>query len=378
MRTYTDTTVYFERLLVCDVMPDGGFLGGGTHAMNVPSYYPALILRTDTVGDTLWTRSYQKYPTQYAQTNAVIALPDGRIAAGLHSRYSVVTPALEVYYHFTPWFMLLDGDGHIIRDTLYGPKYGGGGRLYRDTIGGYAHIGQIDTLAYPIVPDSYRNMPCYIAHLDTNFRMSWETRFPYTDNGRRHPVVVKQLHDGNYLAVGATEKGPKIWAWAGKVNRNTGAIIWDWYYNSDSTNDNYFSDAAEKPDGSLVFVGATFNDTLPSYRRVFDVWLLGTDSNGCPTPLCFTDTSTTATQVVSEPVGFSLFPNPTNGGFTVYAPHSGTISVCDLQGRVVLSTTLQKGNNDLNLPAGLSAGMYLCRYTAEKGESIIVKLVYQP
>ncbi len=382
MKTYTDTSTYFERILNCDIMPDGGYIGGGGHGLNVPTYYPGLIVRTDSLGDTLWTHTYQIHATQSVEVNAVLSLPDGRIVAGAQSRYDVVTPALDVYYHFTPWFMVLDSAGTIIRDTVYGSKYGGGGKLYRDTIEGYVHTGQIDTLAYPRVPENYQNLPYYIAHLDTNFRMSWITRFSYNNKGRRQPMTVKQLHDGNYLAVGYTGKWPKLWGWAAKIDRSDGSIIWEHYYVSDSLNDNYLSDGAEKADGSLVFTGATFNDTLPSYRRVFDVWLLGTDSNGCPTPLCFEDTTTPPPTVIAEvhqEHTFSLYPNPTRGSFTLQSSGSGTFTLFTLLGQNVASFAISKGSEELYMPRQMPAGIYLGVYRPDDGtEPHELKIMYQP
>jgi len=44
--------------------------------------------------------------------------------------------------------------------------------------GGYIHIGEFNTL-YTSDPSDIENFPGYIAHLDTNFRITWITTFSY-------------------------------------------------------------------------------------------------------------------------------------------------------------------------------------------------------
>jgi hypothetical protein len=198
--------------------------------------------------------------------------------------------------------------------------------------------------------------------------------------GRRHPMIIKQLHDGNYLALGGSERPPKVWAWAAKINRNDGAIIWNHYYLSDSFNDAYFNDVAERDDGSLVFVGATFNDSLPSWRAGRDVWLLGTDSNGCPTPLCFEDTTSPPTTAVTEGMKqtFSLYPNPTTGSFSLLVSGSGTFVISTIEGKTIDTRKVVAGINDISLPAHFANGLYMGVYTPDDGtKPDIVRFVYQ-
>jgi hypothetical protein len=374
MKTYTDTSQYFERILNCDVMPDGGFVGGGGHGLNTPTYPSGLVIRTDSVGDTLWTHTYQLHATQATEVNSVLSLPDGRIVVGLQSRYTVSTT--DVYYHFTPWFVLLDGLGNIIRDTVYGTKYGGGARMYKDSLGGFLHTGSIDSMATAFA-DDYENFPSYIAHLDTNFSIAWITRFTFIPGiGHRYPASATQLRDGNYMVYGVVGRPMQMWAWAAKVNRNDGNIMWCRYYLSDSVNNAYFTDVAEKADGSLVFVGATMNDTLPSWHQVRDVWIVGTDSNGCPVADC--DVPALVQPVAAQHL--SIYPNPTTGTITINAPQAGEMVVCNIQGQVIMQMHVKKGATEMSLPSTTSAGMYICRYIADSGDKtpVVVKLIYQP
>jgi len=333
------------------------------------------------MGDTLWTHTYQKIDTQSSEINTIIPLADGRIVVGAMSTYDV-TSASSVYNHDTPWFLLLDSAGSIIRDTLYGGnKYGGDGRIFKDSLGSYIHIGQIDSLAVPSNVNDYANFPNYIAHLDTDFRIEWITRFDYSaEFGHRYAVKVIQLHDGNYVLAGDVGKYPQPMGWAAKVDRS-GNILWNHYYTSDSTHDAHFRDVAEKPDGSLVFTGATFNDTLPAWHQGRDVWLIGTDSNGCELPGCGPDTSITKVQPLAPPASeLKVWPNPTAGAIIVSAPGAGVFILYNMLGQQVATYKIKSGETAIQMPAGISAGVYVCQYMAAGNDKSqeVVRLVYQP
>ncbi len=374
-RTYTDTSNYFERILSCDVMPDGGYIGGGTRALNTPSYFPGLIVRTDSMGDTLWTHVYQKYSMQSVVINSVLAQPDARIVVGARSNYDAVTPSLEVYYHRTPWFLVLDGNGSILLDTMYGVKYMGEGRIYKDTTGGYIHVGQIDTLVTSD-PNEYENFPNYIAHLDTNFRMTWITRFPFlAGDGHRYSMGAKQLRDGNYITYGVSWRYPYSQAWAAKVKRIDGSIVWNRFYARSVAHAAYITDVVENEDGALVFVGSTLGDSSPAWHQDKDVWLLGTDSNGCPVVNC--DAPIRVPKVEGGTM-LTLFPDPTAGLFTIHTMQSGVLTCFNVQGQRISEYKLIQGDNECKVPVNANGGVYICRFSGNDGTTAVIQLMYNP
>jgi hypothetical protein len=366
-------------MFTCAVLPDGGYLVGGDRALDTPSNnYPALLIRTDSMGDTLWTHTYQKISTEYATINTVAPLDNGHILIGAMSSPLVGTSG---YYIHIPWFMILDSMGNIIKDTLYGNEYGGGGgAIYKDSLGGYFHTGQLDTLADPGNVNDYANFPDYIAHLDTDFRIQWITRFPYSlDSGHRYTFRSLQLQDGNYLIAGdAGVNNAPVPAWAAKIDRGNGNILWNHYYMSDTTHDAYFRNVLEKPDGSIVFTGSSFNDTLPAWHMNLDVWLVGVDSNGCEMAGC-----SGTTQVISPVLpaaAVNIWPNPTTGNIAISCTNAGRLVVYNIQGQQVVMYKVGAGATELQLPDNISAGVYICRYNTDEGNNMptIVRLVYQP
>ncbi|MES2701307.1 MAG: T9SS type A sorting domain-containing protein [Bacteroidota bacterium] len=284
------------------------------------------------------------------------------------------------YYHNSPWFLLLDHNGNVVRDTIYTSLFLNGvnpcGTLYKDNSGGYIHIGNYDSV-YHNDPDDVKSFPSYIAHLDTNFRITWITSFSYTNEaGRRQSIALHQLSDSSYLLFGDTYKDhlPFSSGWAARISR-TGEIIWSNDYHSDNHNDSYFRGAAQRADGSLVIVGASYNDTLSTWHRLMDMWIVGIDSNGCETMSC----------ALAAPPGLPqgdevlLYPNPTSGSFTIACPDDGVAELYNMQGQHVAHYAVKKGNTEISLPKNLAAGVYVCRYVpANGGVPVVVRVVYEP
>jgi hypothetical protein len=375
LKTYTDTPLYYDGTNTCTLMPDGGYAVGGMHGLTSSPYPPAYIVRTDSFGNFLWEQSYQANATQFARINNFIPLADGRMVAGAISTV-VKNPGPNSYYYNTPWYMLLDSLGNIIRDTLYTTGFQNGGLIFPDMNGGYICFGNMDSLLNPD-PTDYSNFPSYIAHLDSNFRMTWLTIFPFSvDSGNRQACLVKQLRDSSYIILGDMWPNETAYeGWAAKISR-TGEMVWSRSYQSDTINDAHLRGVCEKPDGSLVFVGESYNDTLPSWHQGEDVWLLGTDSNGCENGFCAPAAVKPLTLPKQE---FSLFPNPTYGTLTTQSSGSGIFYVYTIEGQRVGQYPINTGNTDMVLPVTLAPGLYMGVFKPDAGGTeTTVRLVYQP
>ncbi len=73
-----------------------------------------------------------------------------------------------------------------------------------------------------------------------------------------------------------------------------------------------------------------------------------------------------------------VYPNPSNGVFTVNASVAGTFAIFSVDGKMVASYSVGAGVTQLQLPTGVVAGAYLCRFTDVNEHSTTVRLVYQP
>lgn len=80
----------------------------------------------------------------------------------------------------------------------------------------------------------------------------------------------------------------------------------------------------------------------------------------------------------SKSMKFALYPNPSSGNFIVECA-SGRLTVFAADGRQVADYDVAEGKTDVQLPAGLSPGVYLTRYKPKDGGLPVNKqLIYQP
>lgn len=201
--------------------------------------------------------------------------------------------------------------------------------------------------------------------------------------------MARQLKDSSYIVIGDDGNRnvkPYGTGWAGHISKS-GIIMWNRMYYSDTFNYCYLRDALQKPDGSLLFVGQAFNDTLPSWHVSRDVWLVGADTNGCNVAGCSgvdtTDTVTGVPILNAAETGMRVWPNPSSGTVNVQLQGvalDGELQLTDMQGRILQQWTITKQTAQVELPPQLVPGVYLCRYVSPQHNNPtgVVRLVYQP
>lgn len=386
-KTYTDTSYQFDYAFDCVATSDGGYLLGAVRTGNpdsfgyIPWNHPMMLIKTDGNGNKIWERLYKLDTGQASTLNRLDTLSGGRILVGAMSTYDVTNYGYT-YAHNRPWFLILDSIGNILKDTAYGPRYGGGGWISRDVNGGFFQGGCIDSFINPNL--TWGNFPNYIAHLDTNFRLDWIQMFNYSEFYQYRTFAnIRQTVDGSYVIAGDIGSNYTGWAkaWGAKVSK-TGHLLWSHAYSSDTLADSYFRDVAIRPDGSIVFCGAASNDTLPPSHSFQDVWLVSVDSNGCLQPGCSPDTTDPDLIIVplkhSQPA-FSVYPNPVTGGsFTVQSSSAGKVYVVDMQGRRIAAYQASAGQTHLRLPQGILSGTYICVLQPDDGSGEeVVHLLYE-
>jgi hypothetical protein len=78
------------------------------------------------------------------------------------------------------------------------------------------------------------------------------------------------------------------------------------------------------------------------------------------------------------PAMLTVLPNPNSGSFIVNAPLSGTFVIYTVEGKELQQNSINEGANPVQLPAGLAAGMYVCRFSGSDGSTTLVRIVYKP
>ena len=136
--------------------------------------------------------------------------------------------------------------------------------------------------------------------------------------------------------------------------------------------------------GTFIGNGVFQNDFIPSTAGVgtHDVVYSYTDSNtGCTG-------SDTITIVVLECTGLTdvntftidLYPNPTNGQFTLQMDRiiNGSVEIINNIGQVVIDKTITGTNLQFDLSSENSRGVYLIKVYSEEGELLkLEKILYQ-
>ena len=379
VKTYDDTNVYFTVGYDCAVMPDGGYILAGTLTTFADSAHInlGLLIRTDSNGNKLWQHTYSKIAGIPTSIENIRILDNSRLLVAASCVYVTPEGGGSILTTNRAWYIILDTAGNILKDTLYGPSPYYGSYLEQDMSGGYIIHG---TVNYTPDPDlgSLEDLPSFIAHLDTDFNITWIDTLHYSHYfGKREPYKIRQLKDSSFAIAGIVftdledPSNPQPSGWTGKIDKH-GTLLWNKYHAGDSTGADEIADVAERADGSLIFCGDAWNDSLPVWHIDQDVWLISTDSNGCLTPGCDPDTTDLSTGVPEVALASAntivIYPNPTTGTLTIQASDEGSFYLYNIMGQMTGHYTVRAGETFIALPHSLASGTYIGKYIPANGQ----------
>lgn len=373
-KVYTDTSKYFEESLhFIELSDSGGFIAGYQKPNGMTSESGAgLLRRVDKNGNILWQKTYGGICSKF---NSIELLTSGRLLLGGEKTSVIWVGPGDFYYRRKPRFMIADSaTGTILKDTLYSSGYMNSGTVFSDKNGGYFHWGSLDIVDPDGGADHFNSFPDYFAHLDDNFRITWQKTFPTKDTnghslGHRYIWTVKQCSDDGYIMVGCIAKDLSIYGWAAKLYKN-GFFLWERTYMVDFKTQAYLTDVIERP-GGFIFTGSTSN-TAENWRGQ-DVWLLSVDNLGCVVPGC------KPTEITSNPNNFEnaimLYPNPITDKLIIENAATGTLMrVFDIVGRQVYSGILTSSKQEINL-SHINRGSYIVQFISPQGNREVRKIL---
>ncbi|UCG42255.1 MAG: hypothetical protein JSU73_10300 [candidate division WOR-3 bacterium] len=184
---------------VVEQTSDGGYIGVGYTEVGVGGRADCYLVKTDALGDTLWTRSYGTPELEVAYD--VEELPDrGFLLVGF-------TNATEDNSHDI-WLVRTDAEGRMVWNRTYGGNMDDVGyRVQRTQDGGFAVAGYRDGGFVPgyvveltaLLKDSCQ---AYLLKLDSLGEVEWEKTY----GGPKPEAVMDamQLWDGGYILAGLT------------------------------------------------------------------------------------------------------------------------------------------------------------------------------
>jgi hypothetical protein len=392
---------------------DGGYVMAGSTADTVSLFEYGYLVRTDSIGETLWTRTFGPDSQDIQWVNEIQQTDDGGFVF-------VGWATGDAFYEIS-YVVRTDANG----DTLWT-------RGLCDPESGYCRAysvqqtkdhGYIVSGAKSPLDSGYSDT--YLVKLDSGGGTTWSATFG--DTGYQTGYSVEQTADGGYIAVGASgysdqsdghdvylvrtdAAGNPLWTKVlREANDQAGNTVhqtpdggfalcgWTGIIMTDSSSDAYLVRTDANGDtlwtttfgGSSKDVGCSFQPTgdggyvIAGYTSSFgtggeDVWLIKTDSFGNVASVA--EPKTGPVRVTS--LSLRCEPNPCRGATMVsFQPQAAstqpaTLRVYDSQGRVVHSEFgLRASSFRLDLRS-MPAGTYFCRLEAgdDLATAVLLKL----
>ncbi len=365
VKGYTDTANYKGYTYDCDTADGGDFILGGFEFPNGGNYHDekGILTRTDNNGNLKWKKYYVAPSNEGTDITSVQSLSSGEILVGAMAtifKTKTIGNISQTYFFRSPWFLKLDSAGNILYQKFVPTLLAGGGNIFKDKRAGYFHWGYLDSFITGN-PLQIQNLPDYVAYLNDTFQIVWLHDFADTAS-HKHVMNVKQLRDSSYIAVGNRDYVGGYNGWAAKLDRN-GVLIWEQTYSLDTTQQAYITDVIEKSDGGFVMTGIHRDNSLPQILHS-DVWVISTDSNGCPALNCQFPTG--VTNVLKPEADFKVYPNPVIDLLKVEnttALKNTEIIIIDIMGRTIVQQELSAQLTFVDMH-NYATGIYLYRISS--------------
>ena len=173
---------------------DSGFVFCGETYNNTNGYSDVYIVKTNPLGDTLWTRTYGG--TLIDKGNSVIETSDSNlVVAGITN---TITDSTQIY------IIKLTPNGTLLWDSIYGDSlYENANQIIETYDGGFAIIGGTSSVD-PGIDESI-----YLFKINTNGNFLWQQTFgydPFTPGKNDEGVSIKEMLNGDLLLLSNAEK----------------------------------------------------------------------------------------------------------------------------------------------------------------------------
>ncbi len=337
--------------------PNKGYYLAGDIQLSNYTVKPFLC-QLDITGNLVFFKTYSTN-TFYDGTRGMVILPDSSIGISISSSENNPDTWLNIGY---TRLYKIDTSGLLIHPYSYGDSNTSVGYHLSLTMdSNYLSSGNYFALRQQ--GEGFQMQHC-IVKWDTSFNPTWSYRMgtPYAFNLFND---FEQTPSSDIVLCGYEVCGvPCGSGLSGKLTKldKDGNLIWNRNYKGlNSTmwpneDYNYLYDIDLMPNGDIIAIGTCEGNATLQYS-----WLLRVNSVGCMDDgSCdYTDIEEHTAAPSTEPI--RVYPNPSNGIFTIYAqadlPPAACITVFDINGKQLLRQPFFNQANLLNLHH-LSKGIY--------------------
>jgi len=257
--TRTYGTYHYDYATCVHQTNDGGYIIFGETDSYDPNFWEGLLIKTNSNGDTLWTKHLGNSAFYFFQSGVDLN-GSGYVAVGF-TKIGAADPE-------DIWLVKTNDNGDIVwTKTFGGSERDVPSSIYRTTDGGFIISGSTES-------PSAGDLDALLIKTDSDGNLEWSKNYGGTERDIASDVT--QTADGGYIIAGHTESfgyaNNYTDAWLIKTD-NDGDTLWTKTWGSDE-HDGAMS-VVQTMDGGFVWTGYRKMSTF-----IQDLWIVKTDADG--------------------------------------------------------------------------------------------------
>ncbi len=336
---------------------DGGYLlAGATTSFSDDGNQDVYIVKIDSVGNKLWEKAYgeEDFEISYSVKNVS---DGGFIIVGYSQRPGLGAQA---------YLIRTDAQGDSLWTKTYGWEKAEFGRDVVETSdGGFLLTGQTANIN-PVI-----NYDKFLVRVDSEGDTLWTKIIPDDDNRGENIYSVLNTPDGNFVTIGRDSREPNPLTGTTQVEMlkydTEGNVIWRKEYGGVGSDRGYAGILTA--DGGFAIAGISTSDCSTC------AYLIKTGPDG--------EITTSVSPPVINGFDIAVYPNPASLEFWIEfqsdEPGFFRIDLYDVQGRLVKAISkafrFQQRYKEQVTVADLPPGIYLLRFVDERGGVMTKKVM---
>ena len=247
--TKTYGTYHYDYATCVHQTNDGGYILFGESDSYDPNFWEGLLIKTDSNGDTLWTKHLGDYAYYFFQSGLDLN-GSGYVAAGF-TKTGAADPE-------DIWLVKTDENGDIVwTKTFGGSERDVPSSIYRTSDGGFIISGSTES-------PSAGDLDALLIKTDSDGNLEWSKTYGGTELDIASEV--KQTNDGGYIIAGHTESYVNVNNYIDLVIKtdNDGDTIWTKTWGT-AQHDGAMS-VVQTSDGGFVWTGYKY---ISTFVRIF-------------------------------------------------------------------------------------------------------------